>query len=113
MSEREHYIFEDPHCRLPDHSHPNDHAAKNIGAALVGWSMGVRESNPGVTPAQALGAAAMALLWAARQDPSWANAILDCIAEANIPGVTECADNLLEAFPLSPLDKAMAEGAKS
>lgn len=121
MSDDIRYLFEDPDCGKPDESHPDMHAALNIGRCLAfiaeqtlfanGFARG--DSIPERNIHETNGLTSFTLLEAARQDPEWADALLGAMRDDRLVAVKHNAKLLREALPLSPLDKAIAEGTKS
>lgn len=103
----QHHIFEAPDCGMPDHSHPGDHAIKNLGTVIIACYSEMLVKAP--APVYALGVGALVLMKAAAEDPQWFAAILDAIDERNVHIVNQAAQTVLEDFPLSPLDRAMLE----
>lgn len=100
------HIFEDPTCPMPDIAHPWAHAIRNLGA-MVSVSASQRMTSSTVDNQVAVGLAAFDLLKAAAIDPEWARAILDAIPEEDAEIAAHNARLMLQAFPLSPLDKAV------
>ena len=118
--ERLSFLFDDPNCVTPDEPHAHIHAAMNIGKGLSFIAQQAIDVNVrakgGMTERGQLalgGMVAAIFLVACRQAPDWADAFLASIPADEREIIDHNAAMLLGAFPLSPLDKAMAEGLKS
>ncbi len=106
--DRRNHIFEDPECSAPDEVHPHAHAIKNLGRFLGAVLEEHLEANGPHRWVSCVGIAAVTLLEAARLDPEWANAILDSSTDEKNNDIRRMnGQALLEAFPLSALDRAV------
>lgn len=108
------HIFEDPNCPTPDEVHPHLHAESNLGAAFLVMQEqqiegGMRAGNrmSAKLAYLATGKVVSAVLRAAQIDPEWSNAILASYPADTAEIVRQNGEELLRAYPLSALDRAV------